>query len=251
MLQRTHEFGGAQPVYSRHSRYMLLIHIARESVDCQISSYTPTLSALTRSQSKRNEQQGVPSFVSIGQPNSAGCDLLVSVREELDLLRELLPESVQFTELSDEAAMREAALTALSTHTYAYLACHGVQVPGHPYDSHFAMHDDRLTLLDVIHNQPDHEIDFTFLSAYKVATDEVVHLAAALQFAGVPNVVGTMWSVDDQAVVYAVEAFYRAMVGEDGVFDPSRAARTLRAATRATKDRVSLDQRIVFIHIEV
>jgi len=61
-----------------------------------------------------------------------------------------------------------------------------------------------------------------------------------------------MWSVDDQVIVYTVEAFYRAMVREDGVFDPSRAARALRAATRATKDRVvPLDQRIVFIHIGV
>ena len=225
--------------------------------DVYVSSYTPTLSALIRSRNKPNAQQGVPSFVSIGQPNSAGYSLLVSVREELDLLRQLLPESVRFTELSDEAATREAALAALSTHTYAHLACHGVQVPGRPYDSHFAMRDGRLTLLDIIHSQPGHETEFAFLSACKTATgdvdapDEVVHLAAALQFAGVRNVVGTMWSVDDEVVVYIVEAFYRAMVREDGVFDPSRAARALRVATKATKDRVPLDQQIVFIHIGV
>ena len=59
--------------------------------------------------------------------------------------------------------------------------------------------------------------------------DEVIHLAAALQFAGVRNVVGTMWSVDDQVIAYTVEAFYHAMVREDGVFDPSRAAQALRA----------------------
>ena len=225
--------------------------------DVYVSSYTPTLSALIRSRNKQNAQQGLPSFVSIGQPNSAGYDLLVSVRQELDLVRQLLPEAVQFTELSDEAATREAALTALRTHTFAHLACHGEQVPGRPYDSHFAMHDGHLTLLDIIHGQCGHETEFAFLSACKTATgdvdapDEVVHLAAALQFAGVRNVVGTMWSVDDQVVVYTVEAFYRAMVREDGVFDPSRAARALRAATRATKDRVPLDQRIVFIHIGV
>ena len=225
--------------------------------DVYVSSYTPTLSALIRSRNKRNTQQSVPSFVSIGQPNAAGYNLLVSVRQELDLVRQLLPEAVQFTELSDEAATREAALTALCTHTFAHLACHGEQVPGRPYDSHFAMHDGKLTLLDIIHSQLGHETEFAFLSACKTATgdveapDEVIHLAAALQFAGVRNVVGTMWSVDDQVVGYTVEAFYRAMVREDGVFDPSRAARALRAATRATKDRVPLEQRIVFIHIGV
>ncbi|KAF8443201.1 CHAT domain-containing protein [Boletus edulis BED1] len=182
---------------------------------------------------------------------------LQSVRQELDKVHQLLPESVQFTELIDEAATREAVLTALRTHTFAHLACHGQQVAERPYDSHFAMHDGRLTLLDIVHSQVGHETEFAFLSACKTATgdvdapDEVIHLAAALQFAGVGNVVGTMWSVDDQVVVYTVEAFYRAMVREDGVFDSSRAARALRAATRATKDRVPLDQRIVFIHIGV
>ncbi|KAF8548089.1 hypothetical protein OG21DRAFT_1599543 [Imleria badia] len=225
--------------------------------DVYVSSYTPTLSALIRSRNKRNAQQGVPSFVSIGQPDSAGYNLLVTVRQELDLVRQLLPESVRFTELTDEAATREAALTALRTHTFAHLACHGQQVLERPYNSHFAMHDGHLTLLDIVHSQVGHETEFAFLSACKTATgdvdapDEVIHLAAALQFAGVGNVVGTMSSVDDQVVVYTVEAFYRAMVREDGVFDPSRAARALRAATRATKDRVPLDQRIVFIHIGV
>ncbi|KAG8214370.1 hypothetical protein J3R82DRAFT_9359 [Butyriboletus roseoflavus] len=167
--------------------------------DIYVSSYTPTLSALIRSRSKRNAQQGVPSFVSIGQPNSPGHILLASVRKELDLLRRVLSKSVRFTNLSDEAATREAALTALSTHTYAHLACHGVQVAKQPYDSYFAMRDEHLTLLDIIHNQPGHETEFAFLSACKTATgdeyapDEVVHLAAALQFAGVRNVVGTMW----------------------------------------------------------
>ena len=225
--------------------------------DIYVSSYTPTLSALIRTRNKRNALQRTPSFVSIGQPNSAGYNLLISVRQELDLVRELLPEPVEFTELVDEAATREAALTALSTHTFAHLACHGEQVPGRPYESHFAMHDGRVTLLDIIQSQVGHETEFAFLSACKTATgdvdapDEVIHLAAALQFAGVRNVVGTMSSVDDQVVVYTVEAFYRAMVGEDGMFDASRAARALRAATRATKHRVPLDQRIVFIHIGV
>ena len=225
--------------------------------DIYVSSYTPTLSALIRSRNNRNTQQGVPGFVAIGQPNSAGYEVLPSIRQELDKVRQLLPQSMQFTELSDEAATREVALAALRTHTYAHLACHGQQLPGKPFDSHFAMRDGHVTLLDIIKIQFGHETEFAFLSACKTATgdanapDEVIHLAAALQFSGVRNVVGTMWSVADDVVVYTVEAFYRAMVREDGVFDPSRAARALRAATRATKDRVPLDQRIVFIHIGV
>jgi len=102
--------------------------------------------------------------------------------------------------------------------------------------------DGHLTLLNIIwgHQAGDEKV-----------RDEVLHLAAALQFAGARNVVETMWSVDDEAVTLIVEAFYRAMVNEEGVFDPSRAARALRAATRATKDHIPVDQRMVFIHIGV
>ncbi|KAF8120610.1 hypothetical protein EV363DRAFT_1085212, partial [Boletus edulis] len=105
--------------------------------DIYISSYTPTLSVLIRSRTKRAHRR-VFSFVSIGQPNAAGYSPLESVRQELEKVHQLLPESVQFTELIDEAATREAVLTALRTHTFAHLACHGQQVAERPYDSHFA-----------------------------------------------------------------------------------------------------------------
>ncbi|KAF9222944.1 hypothetical protein BS17DRAFT_809162 [Gyrodon lividus] len=226
--------------------------------DLYVSSYTPTLSALIRSRDKVTTLRGTPlSFVSIGQPNSSGHDELLTVRKELDLVHELLPEAIQFTELSDENATRDAALAALKTHTFAHLACHGRQVPGYPFDSHFEMHDGPLSLLHIIHSNLGHETEFAFLSACQTATgdndapDEVIHLAAALQFSGVRNVVGTMRSVDDSIVVHIVGAFYRAMIGDNGEFDPSRAARALRVATtcRGTRDNVPLDQRIIFIHI--
>ncbi|KAF9240229.1 hypothetical protein BU15DRAFT_87712 [Melanogaster broomeanus] len=208
--------------------------------DLYVSSYTPTLSALIRSWNQRNAGRGAPlRFVSIGQPNSSGYEELLTVRKELDLVRECLPEAIQFTELSNETATRDAALAALRTHTFTHLACHGKQTRGQPFESHFAMQDGPLSLRDIT------------ATGDNDAPDEVIHLAAALQFAGIRNVVGTMRSVEDTVVVHIVRAFYCAMIGENGEFDPSRAARALRTATtsRVTRDNVPLDQRIVFIHI--
>ncbi|KIK83564.1 hypothetical protein PAXRUDRAFT_35470 [Paxillus rubicundulus Ve08.2h10] len=226
--------------------------------DISVSSYTPTLSALIRSRNKVHAFPGAPlSFVSIGQPNSYGYDELPTVLQELELVHELVPETIPFTTLCDETATCGAALSALSTHTSAHFACHGQQVPGQPFESHFAMHDGHLSPLDIIHSNLGPETEFAFLSACQTATgdsdapDEVIHLAAALQFAGVRNVVGTTRSVEDSVVIHIVAAFYRGMIGGDGKFDPSRAARALRGAIKGTKDKVPLDQRIIFIHIGV
>ena len=76
----------------------------------------------------------------------------------------------------------------------------------------------------------------------------MIHFTAALQSSRAKNVVGAMWSVDDQ-VIHVVEVLYEKWLREDGVFDPTRTARALRVAMRATRDKVPLEQRIAFVHI--
>ncbi|KAG2131230.1 uncharacterized protein EDB93DRAFT_1164327 [Suillus bovinus] len=73
-----------------------------------------------------------------------------------------------------------------------------------PYNSHFVMRDQPLTLLDIMERDNPHA-EFAFLSACPSHTavgdektpDEVIHLAAGLQFSGFKSVVGTLWEVDD------------------------------------------------------
>ncbi|KIJ64560.1 hypothetical protein HYDPIDRAFT_28497 [Hydnomerulius pinastri MD-312] len=213
--------------------------------DIYVSSYTPTLSALIRSRDRRD---ALPA-------EAKGYAGLETINHELELVRKLIPSGIRVTELSNVTATRGAALAALKTHSYAHLACHGMQEPDQPFDSHFAMFDGPLSLLDIVQTNLGQETEFAFLSACQTATgdkdapDEVIHLAAALQFSGIRNVVGTMWSVDDSVVSHLIEAFYRFMIIADGGFDSSRAARALRAATRSVGDKVPFDQRIVFIHI--
>ncbi|KAG1807096.1 uncharacterized protein BJ212DRAFT_1387931 [Suillus subaureus] len=82
--------------------------------------------------------------------------------------------------------------------------------------------------------------------------DEVVHLAAGLQFAGVTSVVGTLWKVNDTTVERLVEVFYKIFCG-NGTMNSKRTARSLHRAVQSLacdKDML-LDQHIVFMHIGV
>ncbi|KAG0699121.1 CHAT domain-containing protein [Suillus ampliporus] len=227
--------------------------------DLYICSYTPTLSALIRSR-QMMKNHTTPSFVAIGQsePGSGQGEALLAVDSELALVRKLVPVTVNLTTLSGDAATRTGALDALQRNTWVHLACHGKQDRDQPYNSRFAMRDEPLTLLDIMENDAP-QAEFAFLSACHTAVgdektpDEVIHLAAGLQFSGFKSVIGTLWVVDDAVAKHVVEAFYEDMFKdlEEDVMDCTKAASALNHATHAVKKVVPLEQRIVFIHIGV
>ncbi|KAG1721707.1 CHAT domain-containing protein [Suillus lakei] len=228
--------------------------------DLYICSYTPTLSALIRS--RQMMKKHVPqSFVAIGQgqPAAGKSKALLAVDSEVELVRKLVPATANSTIISGDAATRAGALEALEQNTWVHLACHGKQDPMQPYNSHFVMRDQPLTLLDIMEKDIPHA-EFAFLSACHTAVgdeetpDEVIHLAAGLQFSGFKSVIGTLWEVDDAVAKHVVEAFYKHMFEDlkDGeVMSCTKAAWALNRATRSVKTKVPLEQRMVFIHIGV
>jgi CHAT domain-containing protein len=228
--------------------------------DLYICSYTPTLSALVRSR-RMMKGRVTPSFATIGQsqPGSGKGKALLAVDSELELVRKLVPATANRTTICGDAATRAGALEALEENTWVHLACHGKQDPTQPYDSHFVMRDGPLTLLDIMEKDIPHA-EFAFLSACHTAVgdkdtpDEVIHLAAGLQFSGFKSVVGTLWEVDDAVAKHVVEAFYQNMfkdLEDGGDMDCTKAAWALNRATHAVKTKVPLEQRMVFIHIGV
>ncbi|KAG0691638.1 CHAT domain-containing protein [Suillus ampliporus] len=225
--------------------------------DLYICSYTPTLSALIRAR-QTMKTRATPSFIAVGQsqPGAGQGTVLAAVDSELELVQKLIPPNVKFTTLSGEDATQAGALDALRCNTWAHLACHGKQDHEQPYNSRFAMRDKPLTLLDIMENNSP-QAEFAFLSACHTAVgdektpDEVIHLAAGLQFSGFKSVIGTLWAVDDAVAKHVVEAFYENMFKKKGVVDCTRAASSLNYATNAVKKDVPLEQRIVFIHIGV
>ncbi|KAG1853518.1 CHAT domain-containing protein [Suillus subluteus] len=228
--------------------------------DLYICSYTPTLSALVRSR-QLMKKRVTPSFVTIGQgqPVAGEGKALLAVDSELELVHKLVPVTVNRTTISGDAATRAGALEALQDNTWVHLACHGKQDRTQPYNSHFVMRDEHLTLLDITERDIP-RAEFAFLSACHTAVgdeetpDEVIHLAAGLQFSGFKSVVGTLWEVDDSVAKYVVEAFYKNMfkdLEDGGVIDCTKAAWALNRAMHAMKTKVPLEQRMVFIHIGV
>ncbi|KAG1747023.1 CHAT domain-containing protein, partial [Suillus occidentalis] len=227
--------------------------------DLYVCSYTPTLSALVRSR-QITKRRVTPSFVAIGQgqPGAGKGKALLAVDSELELVHSLVPATANRATISGDAATRTGALKALEDNSWVHLACHGKQDPAQPYDSHFVMRDEHLTLLDIMERDIPHG-EFAFLSACHTAVgdketpDEVIHLAAGIQFSGFKSVVGTLWEVDDAVAKHVVEAFYKYMFHpkEAGVMDCTKAAWALNCATHAVKTKVPLEQRMVFIHIGV
>jgi CHAT domain-containing protein len=224
-----------------------------------ISSYTPSLTALIKA--RRHRDQPLPvSFAAIGQNHPKGASFaLECVEPELALVQSLLPhpQTVSFTKIASIDATKSRALSALRDNPWLHFSCHGTQNYTEPFKSAFLMRDKPLSLLDIA------QIDlsshaFAFLSACQTAVgdfhtaDEVIHLAAALQFAGVNSVIGTLWKVNDNTVQRLVEAFYKAFCG-DGTMNSKRAARALHRAVQTLADDkdVPLDQRIVFMHIGI
>ncbi|KAG1735373.1 CHAT domain-containing protein [Suillus occidentalis] len=207
--------------------------------DLYICSYTPTLSALVRSR-QMMKKQVTPSFATIGQGKPDAGKALLAVDSELELVRKLVPVTANRTTISGDAATRTGALKALEENTWVHLACHGKQDCTQPYNSHFVMKDEKLTLLDIMERHVP-QAEFAFLSACHTAVgdeetpDEVIHLAAGLQFSGFKSVVGTLWQ-DSK---------------DGGVMDCTKAAWALNRATHAVKTKVPLEQRMVFVHIGV
>jgi CHAT domain-containing protein len=199
-----------------------------------------------------------PSFAAIGhdRPSTGQGTVLAAVDSELELVHKHVPPNVKFTHLSGDEATQARALEALRCNTWVHLACHGKQDRKDPSNSRFAMNDKPVTLLNIMENDIP-QVEFAFLSACHAArddektSDEVIHLAASLQFSGFKSVIGTLWEVDDTVAKHVVEAFYENMFKDldEGVMDCTKAAWALNKATYAVKKKVPLEQRIGFIHI--
>jgi CHAT domain-containing protein len=82
--------------------------------------------------------------------------------------------------------------------SFVHLACHGIQDETNALESGFHLNDGRLTISKLMELELDRPW-FAYLSACETAKgdsnrpDQVMHLAAAMLFAGFKNVVATMW----------------------------------------------------------
>ncbi|EKM54018.1 uncharacterized protein PHACADRAFT_257596 [Phanerochaete carnosa HHB-10118-sp] len=236
--------------------------------DFYVSSYTPTLSALLEARKYASVGQAAAGRATQRNPPDKPSLLVIAhsggnleqVPKEVAIMRAIHRRFKRTKFLQGRDAKRESVMRELREHPWVHIACHGSLTPGEPFKSAFRLsEDDRLTLADIMGSRiPNAE--FAFLSACHTAeqtqgsaSEEVLQLAAAVQFCGYRSVIGTMWAMQDLDGPSLVANVYESMFAEAGYPDEmgfKRAARALHSATRQMrKDGAMLEQWVNFVHI--
>ena len=229
-------------------------------LDLYICSYTPTLSALIQSRhripSSRSSER--PSLLLVAQTDSS----LPTVKGEIQVVQDLRDSTnIEVTSLISEAATPTAVINGFRHHQFVHFACHGTLEAEEPFKAGFELYgNERLTLLEIVRAHLP-AAEFAFLSVCHTAeategsiADEVLHLAAAVQYCGFRSVVGTMWAMVDQDGRDLAEHFYKALFSVaprrgQGVPYHERSAKALRfAVKRLRKKRVNLERWVNFVH---
>ncbi len=228
-----------------------------DGIDCVlrrvISSYTPTLAALSRTR-----QPTSPSPVrqlTIGMPYTPGQQPLPAVPAEMRILASHFPPGTDNHQITGPKATRTSALAAISIHSWIHLACHASQLHDDPASSGFALHDGMLSITDLA-SQPTQHRDLAFLSACQTAagsarlSDEAIHLAAAMQFLGYRHVIATMWTIADSLAPLIADTVYTDLT-KDGHPDPGKAATALHQAVRELRLKHPADPQLwaPYIHL--
>ena len=209
-------------------------------IDRVISSYTPTLRALTHARRPGPATTGGggdrpgagDQVVAVAMPHTPGASDLPGAQAETAGLQGRFPGRV--TMFTGPQATYEAVLAALPAGRWAHFACHGASDLSNPSASCLLLTDHQqrpLTVVDVARLRLD-DAGLAFLSACSTAqpggrlADEAIYLASAFQLAGYRHVIATLWPVGDQHAVDLAADIYTTLTtaGEADVADAVHAA---------------------------
>jgi len=118
--------------------------------------------------------------------------------------------------LYGKAATKAALLDMLPGISHVHLACHGTFDPGKPLNSALQLaNQEELTLGEILEHNVFQDSLLVVLSACQTAIndfnnlpDESIGWPGGLLQAGVPGVVGTLWSVNDLTTALVMVKFY-------------------------------------------
>jgi len=187
-------------------------------MDLVVSSYTPTIGALSHARRHVARPVSLDGALIIAMPETPGEPRLLNVARETTELRRMLPGSIVLSsESPDHPPATADVLARLPCHTITHFACHGSSDPADPAKSRLLLSDDQTDPLTVARlASADLEgTHLAFLSACSTAVttatlllDEAIHLASAFQLAGFPHVIGTLWPVNDNHAAQIALTFY-------------------------------------------
>ena len=217
----------------------LPLHAAGQVPDKVISSYTPTIGSLLRAWSAPTDTE--QRILGVAAPYAPDLPPLPATPRELAGLARTLPPTISLTRLEGPSASRDAVRTALGEHTWAHLACHGEQNLADPSHAALALTDGLLRITEIA-TRSGYHAEGAYLSACQTAlggvqlTDEVLHLAAALQYAGFRRVIATLWPIGDTRAQAVARSIYTTLVA-DGTFRPDLSAAAVRDVTLTLRAR--------------
>ncbi|MGY0007120.1 CHAT domain-containing protein [Micromonospora sp. I033] len=178
-------------------------------LDRVVSSYTPTVRALrhARARAAGAMERGL---LAVAMPDTPGAARLPHAQREVTRLDAAL-------RLTGPEATAERVRAEMTRHAQVHFACHGISDQSEPSAGRLLLHDhekDPLTVQEVA------RLDLTgarlaYLSACQTAhgathlSDEAVHITSAFLLAGYPQVIGTLWRVNDRVTGLIARNFYR------------------------------------------
>jgi CHAT domain-containing protein len=194
--------------------------------DFVVSSYTPTLTTLLRTQRAtiplRRSDLSI-SLIAEKRAQDTTLPVIYDVDREIELVAAVanshgvnfVHERVGLTTVEDTSRVMQAA-------SIVHLACHGIQDTHDATQSGFCLGDGRLTIAKLMELKLDNAF-LAFLSACETAKgdqeqpDQAMHLAAAMLFSGFKSVVATMWYVNrDSGMSECLLTMTRAICDVDG-----------------------------------
>jgi CHAT domain-containing protein len=167
---------------------------------------------------------------------------LPHAQEEVDALLRRLPRAQLRT---GREATRDAILTAIAGASWVHFACHAVSAADATSGGHLLLNDHQtrlLTVADIARLRLD-GANLAYLSACDTTrtreslADEALHITGAFSLAGYPNVIGTLWQVDDEAAGEIADAFYDRAADRVSAEDPARALHAAIRTLRHTNPR--------------
>ena len=226
--------------------------------DFVISSYVPTLSILVLLPDPSVAPSGDLRLLAVRQPPSDGLSRLPGVATELEHIRAVIRNSpsARTTLLESSVGTVKEVLSLMKEADWVHFACHGIQDAASPTESGLCLADQRRLKISDIMALSRSRGGLAFLSACQTAmgdeglSDEAIHIAAGMLFAGYGGVVGTMWSISDKLAPDVARSVYQRLFGNSTKPDYREAARALHEAVGHLRGtNASFVEWLPFIHV--
>ncbi|MCF8260480.1 MAG: CHAT domain-containing protein [Melioribacteraceae bacterium] len=162
------------------------------------------------------KSSNLQSLLAIGNPSNSFTSALPGAEKEVKEINEIYPES----DLLIRSNAKEGILKkTLGNYNIVHFACHGLFNADYPLMSALALapdnlNDGRLEVHEIYNiNMPNTEL--VVMSACETGlaqikkNDDMIGLVRGFLYAGVPNVVASLWKVDDIATSRLMTNFYK------------------------------------------